>query len=232
VNGGNVLSLSALFVGGERTGRFHLGGNELLTAPDWKGWITYEDFSIPLLKKSNNRNTFEKGLRSATEPAAPFMQTPEMKHNLKLRRIAVGLQKQVTVLVMSLLSVTSFHEIGHAQNIQESTMNSNAVITYKTVQVNGLKIFYREAGDPSKPTILLLHGFPSSSHMYRDLIPKLADQFHLVAPDDPGSGNMDYPSEAQFKPTFANLADVMANFVTTIGLQALHRVHAGLRGAA
>ena len=98
-------------------------------------------------------------------------------------------------------------------------MNSNAVITYKTVQVNGLKIFYREAGVPSKPTILLLHGFPSSSHMYRDLIPKLADQFHLVAPDDPGSGNSDYPSEAQFKPTFANLADVMANFVTTIGLK-------------
>lgn len=98
-------------------------------------------------------------------------------------------------------------------------MTSDAVITYKTVQANGLKIFYREAGDPSKPTILLLHGFPSSSHMYRDQIPKLADQFHLVAPDYPGSGNSVYPSEAQFKPTFANLADVMANFVTTIGLK-------------
>ena len=119
------------------------------------------------------------------------MQTPEMKDSLKLRRIAVGLRKRVTVLVMSFLSVTSFHAIGHAQNNQGSTMNSNAVITYKTVQVNGLKIFYRAAGDPSKPTILLLHGFPSSSHMYRDLIPKLADQFHLVAPDYPGSGNSD-----------------------------------------
>ena len=146
------------------------------------------------------------------------MQTREMKDNLKLRRTGVGLRKQMTVLVMSFLSVASFHAIGHAQNNQGSTMNSSAVITYKTVQVNGLKIFYREAGDPSKPTILLLHGFPSSSHMYRDLIPKLADQFHLVAPDYPGSGNSDYPSEAQFKPTFANLAYVMANFVTTIGL--------------
>jgi pimeloyl-ACP methyl ester carboxylesterase len=147
------------------------------------------------------------------------MQTPEVKDNFKLRRTAVGLRKQVTVLVMSFLSVASFHAIGHAQNNQGSTMNSNAVITYKTVQVNGLKIFYREAGDPSKPTILLFHGFPSSSHMYRDLIPKLADQFHLVAPDYPGSGNSDYPSEAQFKPTFANLADVMTNFITTVGLK-------------
>lgn len=58
-----ILSLSALFVGGEHTGRFRLGGNELLTAADGKSWITYEDFSIALLKKSNNRNTFEKGLR-------------------------------------------------------------------------------------------------------------------------------------------------------------------------
>jgi pimeloyl-ACP methyl ester carboxylesterase len=96
-------------------------------------------------------------------------------------------------------------------------MNSNALITYKTVDVNGLKIFYREAGDPGKPTILLLHGFPSSSHMYRDLIPKLADQFHLIAPEYPGSGSSDYPTEAQFKPTFANLTDVMANFVKTVG---------------
>jgi hypothetical protein len=120
------------------------------------------------------------------------MKTPKTKDNLKLRRIAVGLSRYVTVLIMSLLSVTSFHAIGPAQNNQGSTMNSDAVTTYKTVQVNGLNIFYREAGDPSKPTILLLHGFPSSSHMYRDLIPKLADQFHLVAPDYPGSGNSDY----------------------------------------
>ncbi len=55
--------------------------------------------------------------------------------------------------------------------------------------------------------------------MYRDLIPKLADQFHLVAPDYPGSGNSDYPSEGQFKPTFENLADVMTNFITTVGLK-------------
>jgi pimeloyl-ACP methyl ester carboxylesterase len=132
--------------------------------------------------------------------------------------LAPGSDK-LAILVLFLLSLFGCHRIGHAQTTQESTMNSNTVITYKTVDVNGLKIFYREAGDPSRPTILLLHGFPSSSHMYRDLIPKLADQFHLVAPDYPGSGNSDYPSEAQFKPTFANLADVMANFVTKVGLK-------------
>ena len=86
------------------------------------------------------------------------MKTPKTKDNLRPRRIAVGLREQVIVLVMSLLSISSFHAIGHAQNNQHSTMNSNVVITYKSVQINGLKIFYREAGDPGKPTILLLHG--------------------------------------------------------------------------
>lgn len=59
-------------------------------------------------------------------------------------------------------------------------------ITYRTASVDGLEVFYREAGDRSNPTLLLLHGFPSSSHMFRDLIPKLAEHFHLVAPDLPG----------------------------------------------
>src|SRR5262245_57003912 len=59
----------------------------------------------------------------------------------------------------------------------------------RTVQVDGLQLLYREAGDPGNPTILLLHGFPSSSSMFRDLIPRLSDHFHLVAPDYPGSGN-------------------------------------------
>src|SRR5262245_5986430 len=61
-------------------------------------------------------------------------------------------------------------------------------VSYRTTDVEGLSIFYREAGDPSRPTLLLLHGFPSSSHMFRDLIPLLAGDFHLVAPDYPGFG--------------------------------------------
>lgn len=103
-----------------------------------------------------------------------------------------------------------------------STMPSSPIrrarVQYKTVDVRGIKIFYREAGDPEKPTLLLLHGFPSSSHMYRELIPMLADEFHLVAPDYPGAGFSDHPSAERFSPTFESLAEVMAEFVSRIGL--------------
>ena len=70
--------------------------------------------------------------------------------------------------------------------------------SYKTVTVDGLSIFYRESGDPSSPKLVLLHGFPSSSHQYRNLIPALADHFHVVAPDYPGFGNSDIPSTKEF----------------------------------
>lgn len=91
-------------------------------------------------------------------------------------------------------------------------------IQYRKVDVDGFKVFYREAGSPGAPKLLLLHGFPSASHMYRDLIPLLADRFHLVAPDLPGFGQSDMPSRAQFKYTFDNLADVIDRFTQKIGL--------------
>src|ERR1700761_4762230 len=72
-------------------------------------------------------------------------------------------------------------------------------IHYRTVTVEGTEVFYREAGDPKSPTILLLHGFPTSSHMFRDLIPRLADRFHLVAPDYPGFGYSAQPGVENFK---------------------------------
>lgn len=75
---------------------------------------------------------------------------------------------------------------------------------YETV--DGLKIFYREAGDPAKPTIVLLHGFPSSSHMYRNLMRDLSDVYHLVAPDYPGFGESSFPSRDRYKYTFDNIA--------------------------
>ena len=90
--------------------------------------------------------------------------------------------------------------------------------TYKTVDVDGLNVFYREAGDASAPTILLLHGFPSASHMFRDLIPQLADRFHLVAPDLPGFGQTGQPSRDDFEYTFENLTKVTERFVETLGL--------------
>ena len=79
-------------------------------------------------------------------------------------------------------------------------------INYRTVRVNGLNIFYREAGKTSSPTLLLLHGFPTSSHMFRNLIPLLAEHYHLVAPDFPGFGQTDLPNHKEFAYTFANLA--------------------------
>ncbi|MFN8592323.1 MAG: alpha/beta hydrolase [Thermomicrobiales bacterium] len=91
--------------------------------------------------------------------------------------------------------------------------------SYRSVTVDGLSIFYREAGDPANPTILLLHGFPSSSHMFRDLIPLLAGTYHLVAPDYPGFGQSDAPDVEAFAYTFDHLAAVIAAFVDAVGLE-------------
>jgi pimeloyl-ACP methyl ester carboxylesterase len=89
---------------------------------------------------------------------------------------------------------------------------------YRTIAVDGVKIFYREAGDPKAPTILLLHGLPSSSHMFRDLIPLLSDRYHVVAPDFPGFGFSDAPDRAQFEYSFENLSKVISRFTEVAGL--------------
>jgi len=91
-------------------------------------------------------------------------------------------------------------------------------INYRSIDVDGLKIFYREAGADTSPALLLLHGFPTSSHMFRDLIPALADDHHVVAPDLPGFGFSDAPDRAQFKYTFDHLAGVIDRFTTVAGL--------------
>jgi pimeloyl-ACP methyl ester carboxylesterase len=90
--------------------------------------------------------------------------------------------------------------------------------SYRTVEVDGLQIFYREAGPKSAPHLLLLHGFPTSSHMFRNLIPALADRFHVVAPDYPGFGHSSMPKLGEFEYTFDKLADVIDTFTTRIGL--------------
>ena len=90
--------------------------------------------------------------------------------------------------------------------------------SYQYGIVNGNKIFYREAGPKTAPAILLLHGFPTSSHMFRNLIPALADSYHVVAPDLPGFGFSDAPDRKQFRYTFERLAETIDNFTRTIGL--------------
>jgi pimeloyl-ACP methyl ester carboxylesterase len=88
---------------------------------------------------------------------------------------------------------------------------------YKSVDVDGLRVFYREAGPKDAPKLLLLHGFPTSSHMFRNLIPKLSDRFHLVAPDYPGYGNSSMPSPDEFEYSFNRLAEVIEKFTGKIG---------------
>jgi len=99
--------------------------------------------------------------------------------------------------------------------------NSAAALTqvrYRRRVVDGVGIFYREAGDPSNPTVVLLHGFPSSSHMFRDLIPKLAGRYHVIAPDYPGFGYSDQPMTTHFEYTFDSIADLVDKFLHAVGV--------------
>jgi pimeloyl-ACP methyl ester carboxylesterase len=91
-------------------------------------------------------------------------------------------------------------------------------IAYRTADVDGLTVFYREAGASDAPTLVLLHGFPSASHMFRDLIPLLADRFHLVAPDLPGFGKSDMPARGDFDYTFEHITDVIDRLTEILGL--------------
>jgi pimeloyl-ACP methyl ester carboxylesterase len=92
-------------------------------------------------------------------------------------------------------------------------------IKYRSADVDGLKVFYREAGAAGAPALLLLHGFPSASHMFRDLIPLLAGRFHIVAPDLPGFGQSDMPARSKFTYTFDNVAGVIDRFTEVVGLK-------------
>jgi pimeloyl-ACP methyl ester carboxylesterase len=87
----------------------------------------------------------------------------------------------------------------------------------KTIDINGVIVFYREAGDPKSPKLVLLHGFPASSHQYRDLIPALAGQFHVIAPDYPGFGNSDMPAPESYAYTFDHTAEIIEIFLEKIG---------------
>ncbi|MBU2947046.1 alpha/beta fold hydrolase [Zobellia uliginosa] len=92
----------------------------------------------------------------------------------------------------------------------------------KTISINNYSIFYREAGNPENETILLLHGFPSSSHMYREIINELSDKYHLVAPDYIGFGLSDMPLVSEFEYTFENIAKSVSDFIETLGLKSFY----------
>ena len=89
---------------------------------------------------------------------------------------------------------------------------------YRTIQIDGLSLFYREAGPKGAPTLLLLHGFPSASRMFETLFTQLADRYHLVAPDYPGFGHSDWPDRRHFAYTFDHLAEIVGHFTEALGL--------------
>jgi len=116
-------------------------------------------------------------------------------------------KSRIRLMLLALLAVSITTEASAAQ------------VLYKTAKVDNIDVFYREAGDPEKPTLLLLHGFPTSSQMFRNLISALADDYHLIAPDYPGYGNSGVPSREDFKYTFDNVATLIGQFVEQIGLK-------------
>jgi pimeloyl-ACP methyl ester carboxylesterase len=126
---------------------------------------------------------------------------------LRLLCISLCLQLYCMALAMAVMAQT------HGK---EPPMNHQ--IAYHTVSVDGLSIFYREAGPKDAPTILLLHGLPSSSRMFQPLLTRLADRYHLIAPDYPGFGHSDWPDPKQFDYTFDHIASVMDGFTQALGL--------------
>jgi pimeloyl-ACP methyl ester carboxylesterase len=125
------------------------------------------------------------------------------------------------VALLSLLggAVLTASLTGKAQTTTNASSSSRSQTTYNTIKVDGLEIFYREAGDRNAPAVLLLHGFPTSSHMFRNLIPALADKYHVVAPDYPGFGASSAPKTDEFEYTFDRLAEVVEKFTRQIGLK-------------
>jgi pimeloyl-ACP methyl ester carboxylesterase len=125
---------------------------------------------------------------------------------------------QMTVMIQRILVAIAI--IAGSNSAQGATSNSDSsTITFHTVRVRELNVFYREAGPKNAPTILLLHGYPSSSRMYATLMPLLADRYHLIAPDYPGFGQSDAPPATEFHYTFDHLAQVIDEWTQVIGLQ-------------
>jgi len=124
---------------------------------------------------------------------------------------SIAFNKTTFWLAYALLAVACFQCQAHAE--------SGPNISYRTITIEDVDIFYREAGDPDNPTILLLHGFPTSSHMFRNLIPELADDYHLVAPDYPGYGFSSMPDVTEFDYSFDNIARLIGSFIDQIGVE-------------
>jgi pimeloyl-ACP methyl ester carboxylesterase len=151
----------------------------------------------------------------------------ERKANAIMKRFNTISKTFLTILAVVPFSLIGLLMVGATASksrdqepatVQDTSVRVSYPTLHKTIEVDGLEIFYREAGPKDAPTILLLHGFPTSSHMFRNLIPQLSDRFHVVAPDYPGFGNSSMPTVDQFSYTFDHLANVMEKFTQKVGL--------------
>ncbi|WP_368911853.1 alpha/beta fold hydrolase [Taklimakanibacter deserti] len=104
-------------------------------------------------------------------------------------------------------------------SVQPEESGDHLIVRHRRISVDGIEIFYREAGRKDAPAVLLLHGFPTSSHMFRHLMPALADRYRVVAPDYPGFGFSEFPERGRFAYSFAAYADLMENFAAAVGLR-------------
>lgn len=136
------------------------------------------------------------------------MKNKPLKSMLRMPMLVGAL---MATLAMPVLDAT-------AAPISKAGTADETSVTYHTEVVDGVKVFYREAGPKNAPAVLLLHGFPTSSHMFRNLIPKLADRYHVIAPDYPGYGQSDQPAMDKFNYSFDHLASIVDKFTTQLGL--------------
>ena len=131
------------------------------------------------------------------------------------RKALMFLMVLVAVFTATLVNAKEFDK--HRESCQ-SQIDTMPRVSFRTVKIDGLDIFYREAGPVNAPHVLLLHGFPTSSHMYRNLIPQLAQKYHVIAPDYPGFGNSSAPSVTDFEYTFDHLAKIIEQFTQKLSL--------------
>jgi len=120
----------------------------------------------------------------------------------------------LSALLVSQVALTGVANAQETANIVQVSQQTQ----FKTQKIDGLDIFYREAGSKNKPTLLLLHGFPTSSHMFRNLIPKLSEKYHVIAPDYPGYGNSSMPSVSEFDYTFDNMSGIVQKLLTKLSI--------------
>lgn len=125
---------------------------------------------------------------------------------------------RITAFIIIAFSLTNFTIMGQTKT-KKAESNTAAEIHNRLIDINGQTIFYREAGPKGAPVVLLLHGYPTSSHMFRNLIPLLSGKYHVIAPDLPGFGFSDAPDRSKYTYTFDNLAKTMQSFIDKIELK-------------